>query len=188
MKKEFGVGEIAKMLNAARSTVIYWIKKGKLEAYQTPGGDNRVPRKNLIAFMEKQKIPLEYLNDIEKKKVLVVDDNPDILSIFQRAFSYEEDLALALAATGFEAGEMVNEFRPDLIMLDIKLPDMDGRTVCQYIRAKPEQRHTIIYAMSGLITEQEAGDLESQGFDKYFQKSFDIVEVMKEIKAALLKE
>ena len=51
MKKIFSVGEIAKILNVARSTVIYWIKDGRIKANQTPGGKNLIQRDDLISFM-----------------------------------------------------------------------------------------------------------------------------------------
>lgn len=68
-----------------------------------------------------------------QKKILAVDDNPDNTTIIEELFY--EDYDLRTAATGEEALKIAIDFQPDLILLDIILPDMDGYEVCRRLKA-----------------------------------------------------
>ena len=78
----------------------------------------------------------------QKKKILAVDDNPDNNTIVEELF--HEDYDIRAAATGEEALEIALDFQPDLILLDIMLPDMDGFEVCRRLREYPSLSHTKI--------------------------------------------
>ena len=176
MKREFSVGQMAKILNVARTTVINWINDGKLKAFQLPGGNNRVTRENLIKFMNEYGIPLSLLEEeySGKTRVLIVDDEKDVHDILKEGLMREGMYEVKTTSTGFETGVLVKQFRPHVVVLDIKLKDIDGREVCEYIRKDPELSETKIIAISGRISDQKAKELTKQGFDVYLKKPFDI--------------
>ena len=176
MKREFSVGQMAKILNVARTTVINWINDGKLKAFQLPGGNNRVTRENLVKFMNEYGIPLSLLEEeySGKTRVLIVDDEKDIQDILSEGLMREGMYEVKTTSTGFEAGMAVRHFHPHVVVLDIKLKDIDGRKVCELIREDPELRETKIIAISGRISKQEEKKILKQGFDAYLKKPFDI--------------
>lgn len=174
MKREFTVGEISKVLNVARSTVIYWIRDGRINAFQLPGGNNRVTRENLIKFMKTYNIPLEFIEEYTKKRILIVEDDPSQLKIFKDAFKRELEFEVQTASSGFEAGILTRQYRPHIIVMDIALKDVDGREVCKTLRDDVELSETKILAISGVISKKELNILKKQGFDDYLQKPFKL--------------
>ena len=107
----------------------------------------------------------------EKNKILAVDDNSVNLAVIKELLETQYDLKTV--ATGLDALEMAREFRPDLIILDIMLPDIDGYEVCQKIRKSSLLRYTKIIMVSAkaMISEQRKGYLV--GADDYLTKPFD---------------
>ena len=162
-----------------------WIKEGRIEAFQLPGGNNRVTRENLIKFMKQYGIPLHFLDESTKKRILVVDDDQEILNILEQAFQKEEDFMVRTARTGFQTGMVTREFRPHAILLDIALEDIDGRDVCRTIREDAELSETRIIAISGVISPEEECKLFEVGFDYYLKKPFDIKEMISKIRELL---
>lgn len=140
--------EVARLCNVTQRAVIYWIDKGKLKAYRTPGGHRRIPEGDLKAFMSAYKIPME--SDEAGRRILVVDDERGFVDMVRRLIQLiDTRYEVAAAHTGFDAGFMVSRWKPDLILLDVRLPEMDGYEVCQTLRANPETRDIAIVAISG---------------------------------------
>jgi len=78
------------------------------------------------------------------------------------------------ASTGFDAGVMVVEHNPQAVILDIHLSDLDGRMVCERVKAREETRHTQILGISGFISEEEIQGLAAYGFDDFLKKPFQV--------------
>ena len=76
--------------------------------------------------------------DTPPARILVVDDEPNIAELLSAALSFE-GYQVGVAATGAEALEQVRSFRPNLVMLDVMLPDFDGNEVCRRLRNQGEQ-------------------------------------------------
>ena len=95
---------------------------------------------DLEAFMKKQGIPLPDKAPLEtKKKILVVDDDPIIVETIVQSLEEDEfDYEVISASDGFEAGLQVNHFEPDLLILDIMMPDIKGYEVCKKIKDNPD--------------------------------------------------
>jgi excisionase family DNA binding protein len=187
MKHEYGMTEAARVLGVVRSTVIRWVKEGQFKGHQTSSGHNRITRASLIAYMEEHDMPLDYLESSEKKRILIVDDDLSLLAIFQRALANKRDMEFCFACNGFEAGAVLKDFMPHVVVLDIGLPDVDGRKVCEFIRATPEHKQTRIIAISGILREAEINALLETGFDSYLQKPFDVKTLLDEIKQRIVQ-
>ncbi len=107
----------------------------------------------------------------QKKKMLAVDDNPDNTTIIEELF--HEDYDLRTAATGEEALDIALDFQPDIILLDIMLPDMDGYKVCRRLREHSSLSHTkiIMVTVKGALKDKVTG--YEVGANDYITKPFD---------------
>ena len=170
----FTTGEVAQICGVSADTVSRWFDLSQIDGYRLgPGGDRRIPYDALRKFMLSHGIPMERLEE-GQRRVLVVDDDPFYLDIIPAALSKLEEFTIHTASTGFDAGAIVVEHNPQLIILDIQLSDMDGRMVSERVKARPETRNTRILGISGFIDADEAAELEDFGFDDFLQKPFSI--------------
>ena len=170
MKEElFTVGQAAKYCSLSRGTVWRYIKSGDLRASQTPGGHFRILIKDLDSFIvERGMYPLAN-NLSSNKKILIVDDDPqirDLLTQILSAHKYETETA----SSGFAAGAKVVTFKPDLIILDLLMPQMSGFEVCRLIKDAPQTSHIKILAVTGYDTKENRDEIMKAGADDYMAK------------------
>ena len=172
MKTVFTTGEAAEICKVSQQTIIRCFDSGRLKGFRVPGSRfRRIPRDALMAFMK----------DSGKSKVLVVDDDPEIVELFVDVLERDGRFEVKTAATGYDAGMMTQEFMPDLIILDYMLPDINGNVVCKTIRSKPEYEHTKIIIVSGVVNQDEINDLLKSGADEFVKKPFNIEKLIERI-------
>jgi two-component system, OmpR family, response regulator len=114
-------------------------------------------------------------------RILVVDDEPNIAELLSAALTFE-GYHVGVAATGAEAIEQVRAFRPNLVMLDVMLPDFDGTEVCRRLRNQGEQVPIVF------LTARDATPDKVEGLsmgDDYVTKPFSIEELMARVGAIL---
>jgi len=180
-KKVFTSGEVAAICGVSPDTVSRWFDLGQIEGYRLgPGGDRRIPYESLKKFMISHGIPLDRFEEGEQR-ILVVDDDPHYIEIIPTVLSRSGEYNVISASTGFDAGALVVEHNPNLIILDIHLSDMDGRTVCKRVKERPETKNSRILAISGFIDDEEAARLTDYGFDGYLKKPFGVTELADEV-------
>jgi len=121
-----------------------------------------------------------------KKRVLVVDDDDAIIEMFTDLLERDGRFEVRTARTGYDAGIVTERFRPDVMLLDFKLPDINGNVVCRTIRANPNFKHMQIIIISGVADPDEVAELKSAGADDFIRKPFDINAVINRI-AELVK-
>lgn len=183
--KVFTSGEVASICGVSPDTVSRWFDLGQIEGYRLgPGGDRRIPYESLRQFMLNHGIPLERLEE-GQRRVLVVDDDPYYLDVIPAALSKAGDYQVFVASTGFDAGTQVAEHNPHVIILDIHLSDMDGRMVCERVKTRAETKTTRILAISGYIDDDEAKMLTDYGFDDYLKKPFSLADLCSRVEALL---
>ena len=181
--KVFTSGEVAQICGVSPDTVSRWFDLGQIEGYRLgPGGDRRIPYDGLRKFMLNHGIPLERLEQ-DEKRVLVVDDDPYYLDVIPAGLAKAGDYKVFVASTGFDAGSLVAEQNPHVVILDIHLSDMDGRMVCERIKNRPETKTTRMLAISGYIDDDEAKALQGHGFDDYLAKPFELSELSDRVNA-----
>ena len=172
MKKVFTTTKVGKFCGVTQQTVIKWVDSGLLEGFRLPNSkDRRVTETTLLKFMKKHSIPTEALEDKLKTRVLVVDDEDTVGEFFEAVFQDEKSVALRVVTRGFDAG-IVGDWRPDVIFLDIMLPDIDGRRVCELIRQSAGGRRIAIVGISGYASSLDIKELERSGFDNFLPKPF----------------
>ena len=182
-KQVFTTGEAAEICNVSQQTIIRCFDSGRLNGFRVPGSRfRRIPRAELIAFMRTNDIPLSVLEP-GAVRVLVVDDEPELLALFCDTFGTDERFMLETASNGYDAGRLTESFKPDVIFLDYMLPDINGDLVCQRIRAHEDLAHTRVVFISGVVEPGEVQKLMDAGANDFIKKPFDIRELMEQAAA-----
>jgi len=134
--------------------------------------------------MKENNIPLDSLES-GKKKVLIVDDDAEIVELMADVLVRDGRFDIKTAASGYDAGIMTQQFLPDLILLDYMLPDVNGNVVCETIRKNPEFENIKIIIVSGVVKRDEIDQLLKSGAEDFIRKPFDITELTDRIAAVL---
>ena len=174
MKTVFTTGEAARICKVSQQTIIRCFDSGQLQGFRVPGSRfRRIPRESLFKFMRENGIPTDSLES-GKRKILIVDDDQELVELFKDVLESDGRFDVRVAANGFEAGMMVQEYRPDLMVLDIMLPDINGLEVCRRVRANPALADIKIVSISGTIEREQIDALLASGADEFIQKPFKI--------------
>jgi excisionase family DNA binding protein len=180
-KAVFTTGEAAEVCKLSQQTIIRCFDSGQLEGFRVPGSRfRRIPRDKLIKFMKENNIPLDGMED-SRIRVLVVDDDPEIIELFTDVLASDGRFDVATAQTGYDAGVLTQQFRPDVVILDYMLPDINGNVVCRTIRQNPELAKIRILAISGVVNPAEVEALRQAGADDFIKKPFNIENVIERI-------
>ena len=166
MSKTYTTFDIAKMTDVYPTTVADWFDNGKLKA-----------------FLLKFSMPIpEELNTLKEKSILIVDDEKDLARIISRSIEQIKELKnykTYIATDGFQAGHMYTAHEPDLVVLDVMLPGIDGIKVCELIRKYSSK--VKILAITGYPSEENKKKIISAGADSFMQKPFNIKDLSGEI-------
>src|ERR1051325_2328470 len=172
MKTVFTTGEAAKICKVSQQTIIRGFDNGQLKGFRVPGSRfRRIPREALYKFMKDNGIPTDALES-GKRKILLVDDDPELVEMMSKALQADGRFEVRLASNGFDAGMMVKEYRPDLIILDVMLPDINGKEVCHRVRADNTLEDVRILCISGMIAEDKIQDLRLAGGGDFLSNTF----------------
>jgi DNA-binding response OmpR family regulator len=123
--------------------------------------------------MKANDIPTDHLES-GKKRILVVDDDNQIVELFVDVLSRDDRFEVKTASTGYDAGLLTESFRPHLLLLDYMLPDINGNLVCERIKSNPELKDTKIIIVSGVVNQEEIDALTRSGSDGFVKKPFNI--------------
>ena len=181
-------GEAAEICNVSQQTIIRCFDSGRLEGFRIPGSKfRRIPRENLVKFMRDNHMPMGNV-ETGKKKILVVDDDAEIVELMVDVLVRDGRFEIKTASSGYEAGIATEQFRPDLIVLDYMLPDVNGNIVCRTIRSNPDFGDTKIIIVSGVVNQSEIEDLLGAGAEDFVRKPFNIAELVDKIAGVLQLE
>lgn len=185
VKDVLTTGEVAKICNVAPRTVSKWFDSGALHGYRIPGSkDRRIPLNQLIRFMKQHGMPLNGLMT-GCTRVLIVDDEQDIVEVLEKILENEAKYEVEVAKSGFSAGVTAEKFRPHVILLDMHLRDVDGREVCKQVKSSADLQLTKVIAISGKMSEEELKALSSSGFDGFLKKPFHVRQVIEAVEDAV---
>jgi len=174
-KKELlTTGEVAKYCHVTHRGVLKWVESGKLKAYRTPGKHSRVSVEDFLSFLQKYNMPIpaELQSASLLKKIMIVDDDRGIVHALQRVLVMENKYLIEEAFDGFDAGKKFTAFKPDLIILDIHMPTMDGYEAYANIRQDAHGKNTKIIIISGTSEPKEVQKIADLGADGFLQKPF----------------
>jgi len=178
--------QVAQMLGVSTGSVANWIDEGSLRAGRTPGGHRRVAVADLLQFLRRQGLPVPAELNPPPTRILIVDDESNvrqyIATIIRAAYPDHEILE---AADGFAAGEQVGAGRPDLVILDLSMPDLDGFEVCLRIKTNPATAGTQVIAITGEFTADREARIRKAGARVCLPKPLVASDLLKQIELAL---
>src|SRR5215216_3774973 len=170
MKTVFTTGEAAKICKVSQQTIIRCFDNGQLKGFRVPGSRfRRIPREALYKFMKDNGIPTGALES-GKRKVLLVDDDAELGERIVKVLEDDGRFETRVAQNGFDAVMMVKEYHPDLIVLDVMLPDINGKEVCQRVRGDKTMDDVRIICISGMVEQDKIDDLKLSGANDFMQK------------------
>jgi excisionase family DNA binding protein len=162
------------MLEVSPAAIKKWIQQGKLAAFRTPGGHFRIPVDEFERF---QKIHGFGAGTGEPLRVLVVDDQRDVADVIVASLrAFHPRARMETAANGFEGLLKVGTFRPDVLLLDLSMPGMDGFEVCRQIKRDPVIRDTKVIVMTARLLDAEPRAMDA-GADGFLSKPFEAATV-----------
>src|SRR5690606_3997747 len=174
MKTVFTTGEAAKICKVSQQTIIRCFDSGQLKGFRVPGSRfRRIPRDVLYKFMKDNGIPTDALES-GKRKALVVDDDRDLVELLRDSLEADGRFEVRSANNGFDAGMMVKEYRPDMIVLDVMLPDINGKEVCQRVRSDSTMDDVRVICISGMVESNKIEELKTAGANDFMQKPFEV--------------
>jgi CheY-like chemotaxis protein len=147
------------------------------------GGHRRIKKEDLDQFLREKGMPLpEEPKADEKKKILVVDDDRIIVETIVQALEEDEfGYEMISANDGFEAGLQVNHFKPDLLILDIMMPDISGYEVCQKLKSSPDTSDIKIIVLSAYLDDDAFTKMKEHGADACFSKPLPLEQLKYEV-------
>jgi two-component system, OmpR family, response regulator RpaA len=163
--------EVSRLLHVNPRSVINWIEQDLLPSYRTPGGHRRIRHDDLLAFLRKHQIPTPASLVEGKFSILIVDDEPEIVELIRSFLERNGSYEISTASDGISALIEVGRVKPDLLILDIMIPGVDGVEVCRRIKDDSSSK-TVIIAVSG-TSENERKVLQA-GADSFMLKPVDL--------------
>jgi len=179
--------EIAEYCGVSSVAAWKWIKAGKLQAFRNANGHYRVDRAVFKAFLKSRGDEVDpTFFEPGTRRILVVDDEEAILEVANRALlQFGDDVEVATARDGFEAGLQVATFRPDLLILDLMMPGVDGFQVCRMLRQSPATLHTKILIITAYGSHENIQRALDAGANDFMHKPVDLQELYRKSMALL---
>ncbi len=177
------VSQASKYCKVSSKTIINWIEAGHLKAYKTVGGHRRIKKDDLDQFLKEKGMPLpEEPKKEERKRILVVDDDKIIVETIVQALEEDEfGYEMISASDGFEAGLQISHFKPDLLILDIMMPDINGYEVCKKVKTNPETKDTKIIVLSAYLNDEAFQQMKEYGAEACFSKPLPLEQLKFEV-------
>ena len=177
----FSALEVANICGVVNQTAINWIKNGYLKAFTTPGGQYRVYAEDLVDFLHSRgmRMPDELQRILEEQlevdTILIVDDDRDLNNLVHQYLSKKYPVfSIYQAFDGFEAGRMIAEKKPGMVVLDIDLPGVSGHKLAHSIKEASGLHSPIIIAVSGLDDPLEREAILKEGADAFLAKPLEL--------------
>ena len=119
------------------------------------------------------------------KKILIVEDEADVLELLSEIFGELEDYRVLCAKDGEEALKMARLDNPDIILLDIQLPKMNGHEVCKSVKSDPAMSHIKVLMLSGMAQSSNQQKAQEAGADGYIAKPFSSIALVEKVEELL---
>lgn len=178
--------EAGKICGVSLKDVSEWISQGLIPASTTGDGHCRIKRKDLQAFMRRQGILMHKMNEEDRKKILVVDDNKLLVDTIVEGLQEEPyHYEIISASDGFEAAVQIRDAKPDLLVLDIMMPDIDGHEVCRKLKSDETAKEIKIIVLSAYLDDENLEKMKQCGADACFSKPLSLKSLKKEIRRML---
>lgn len=178
------LGQAAKYLGMAQSTIRKWSDSGRLPAFYTPGGHRRYRRADLDRFLERGGAALPRRPEGARRLILIVDDD-ERLREFIRVNLEMEGYAVREAGSAEEGLEVLEEEPPDLILLDVMMPKVDGWEMLRRVHERHGVGSIPVIMFSGKVEEESMRAAASRGAQGFIGKPFNPQQLIESTKQLL---
>ncbi len=147
--------QVGDLLQVNPSSVKKWVNEGRIVAFRTPGGHRRIRVADLLEFLNRHEMPVPRRLEaaLGRRRLLIVDDDAVQLRALERGLKPERArLEVRTAVNGIDALLLVGSFKPQLIVLDVYMPELDGLEVCRRLKLTRETRDIGVIVTSGHLT------------------------------------
>jgi len=189
-KKPLSVGQVADICRVSKKTVLNWIYDGAMKAYTTHGGHYRVWPANIKRFLDESgmDIPFDYIDD-RNLHILIIDDEADYAQMLKSAIRSElPAVDVTTTDDGYEGLMLIGEIRPQLVILDIKMPKLDGFQVLELLKARKADHETKVVVVSGYLDDATRAQLSKTVADQILDKLSDINTMVRTIVSLVRSE
>lgn len=185
-KNYIGIIEASKYCGVSRPTFRKWVAEGIVDAYITPGGTAKIPIDGLLKMMKSQGIPIpDDLLSKHRHRILLVDDDRSILDILARSLALIGEFEIIEACNGIDACLKIGNLKPDLIIMDLRMPRMDGHELLREIQKSEIASKVIVIVISGYSEDLDEGYLSQTGVSAFFEKPIEIFEFNETVRKLL---
>jgi len=183
VKQNYTPNDVGSLLGVHHNTIKNWIKSKQVVAFQTVGGHYRVPRREVVRLIKGRDLPVPEELQGPMGLVYVVDDDELIRRAIEDTLS--EDYEVYGFKSGFEALMQMGRLKPDLLVLDIFMPGIDGFAMVKKLRQDEKLANLKVIGMSGKdVSAEEATDA---GFDEFYHKREGLEVIVNAVKEYLGK-
>jgi len=173
------LGQAARYLGVAQSTIRKWSDSGRVRVYKTPGRHRRYRRDDLDAFLERSG------PEARRGPVVLIVDDDDRVREYVRVNLEIEGYTVREAGSAEEGMRVLDDARPDLILLDVMMPEVDGWEMLQLVHDRHGVGSVPVVMFSGQVDERAADKAVEHGAKRFLGKPFDPHEMVAQTKQLL---
>jgi excisionase family DNA binding protein len=176
-------GQIAGACQVTIPTVKRWIREGHITAFQTAGGHFRITEEELRRFQSAHRMPIDRVSTTPEAlpKILILDDDSALLDTLWEALSWDGRYKVEVAQDPYEGLIKVGSFAPDLLVLDVRMPGLNGFQVCRRVKADPATSATRVLAITGHDAEHTREQILEAGADGFLDKPIGLDDLRAEV-------
>ncbi|MFQ5797485.1 MAG: response regulator [Bacteroidota bacterium] len=179
-KKPLSVGQVADVCQVSKKTVLNWIYEGALKAFATYGGHYRVWPSDLRTFVNETAMDIQFdFVDDRRSKILIIDDDHEYTTVLKIAITQELPHAeVLLTDDGYEGLLLIGEVRPQLVILDLQMPKVDGFQVLELLKSRKQENSLKILVVSSYLDDEARRRLKNSVADGYLEKTGSIKDLL----------
>ena len=185
----YTTGEIARYCHTTVMQVNRWIKNNDLQAFRYPGGHYRIPKEEFRAFLARNSMPVveKFFKEKGMSRILVADDDRNLADAVRLLLQkHRSDFDVEVAYDGYETLIKAGDFKPDLLILDIRMPKLDGLEICRRLRQNSKVSGRLkILAITGHYDAYDRETVLATGANEYLLKPFEMQKILEKVEELL---
>ena len=186
-RKPLNVGLVAKICRVSKKTVLNWIYKDALKAFTTFGGHYRIWPGDLKKFMTAAglDVPFQFVDERQTAFLIVDDDEAYTMLLKEAICSNFPSADVITTDDGYEALLLIGERKPNVVLLDLRMPKLDGYQVLELLRPRKKDGSMKIVVLSGYVDDESRAKLKNTVADEIWEKRKDMYDLIAALHAML---
>ena len=190
ISRPISVGQAAQICRVTSRTINNWIRAGKLKAYATPGGHFRIWPSDLRKFLKAHSMNINFeFKGEHPRKILIIDDDEAYAEMIREVLRDKlENCEVTISQDGYEALILLGEFKPELVVLDLMMPGIDGFKVLELIADRKVTHSLKVLVLSGNLSPAAVERLKRSRADQWLAKPVSVAELIHSVLNLLSSE